>query len=115
MRKTPLPPAARSRRAANTLHNTRGPWLDMEAGGELPAVVPPLAVVVLEEASVLEAAGVLVEAGVLPTEGVGVSAGKGVLLGAGVGVEVGGFEPGGRGGLVSGNWATDEAYTGSPP
>jgi hypothetical protein len=113
-RKTPLPPAARSRRTTNTLQNTRVPWLDVAAGGWPPAVVPPLALVVLEVAGVPEDDDVLEDAGVLLPEGVGVSAAGAVLMGVVVGLGVG-LEPVGIGGLVSGKWATDEAYTASPP
>ncbi|HEU5200637.1 MAG TPA: hypothetical protein VFU32_13445, partial [Ktedonobacterales bacterium] len=58
--KTPLPPAARTRSPINTIQNTVIPWLEVGSVGWPPEVVPPFAMVVLEEAAVREDAGVLV-------------------------------------------------------
>ena len=106
-RKTPLPPAARTRSPSTTIQNTREPWLDVAAGGWLPAVVLLFAVRVLEEASVLEGAGVLaaVVVGVEAAVVVGVEAT--VLERVGCGVEVEGGGPEGGGGLVSGKSTQD--------
>jgi hypothetical protein len=82
------------------------PWIDVVAAGGLPAVVPPFAVMVLEDAGELE--GVCVRATAVP---VGEDAAL-VPVGCGVGVE--GFEPVGSGGLVSGKLTLDAAYTVSP-
>src|SRR5579863_3410438 len=88
-RKTPLPPATRSRRTTNPIPKSRGPWGDVAAGGWLPAMVPSVAVAVLEGVGVLPLAMAVPEGvGVLPTEGVGVgvSVVGTVLMGAGVGL-----------------------------